>query len=358
MNRQRGEISLKLLFLLLFVTCIACPPSQALVVTGPAASTSLKAPSLVIVGLGFTGSHLARRLNASKPPFFNQLVSTTRSGKVDPAHGDNFGGATLAYDFNAPPSSDVLQALKSCTHVLITSPPPDLPKTMPVIPLLAECENLVSVTFIGTTSVYGDHDGRWVNETTPPNRTPSLSRASRNCLATEDALARLQREKPSVAVNIFRCAGIYGDGRSAVTTLQHRIKESGAKLIPDDVNGPTIKDGEIKYTSRIHVEDIALALETKMKMDWRARGDAERSDEVFLLNLADDEPSRRTDAFEFAAELLGVRPEEGTKLAKSFTGRANSNKRIENAKLRSLIDLQFPNYKKGLTNIVEKMETF
>ena len=198
-------------------------------------------------------------------------------------------------------------------------------------PLASRSPLVGSLTHPPQTSVYGDHSGAWVDESTPtqPN-TPSAEKY----VKSEDLLRSLGRL--NVTVNIFRCAGIYGDGRSAADTI---LKRGAGNEQPRD-------DAKPLYTSRIHVKDIASAIETKMRMDWEGAAGG-----VTVFNLSDDEPSRRIDAFDFAAELLGVREGDW-----SGGGRSKSNKRVRNDKLRELVGrLEYPTFREGITEIVKNM---
>lgn len=93
------------------------------------------------------------------------------------------------------------------------------------------------VFFVSSTSVYGQHQGEWVDETTPA--IPS-SATARVLLETEQALAAVL---PSVTV---RCSGIYGPGRFRLleTVLSEKDWEANS------------------WTNRIHRDDVVSALVT------------------------------------------------------------------------------------------------
>ena len=133
---------------------------------------------------------------------------------------------------------------------------------------------------------------------------------------------------------IFRLPGIYGPGRSAIET----VRAGKARRI--------YKEGQV--FSRMHVEDIAAALEASMTTD--ARFD--------LYNLADDEPAPPQDVLEYACTLLNVPvpplvsldDADLSEMAKSFYA---DNKRVSNARMKDALlpTLTYPNYRAGLDAI-------
>jgi nucleoside-diphosphate-sugar epimerase len=186
------------------------------------------------------------------------------------------------------------------------------------------------IGYLSTNGVYGDHDGAWVDET-------SELRA-----ASPRALRRIDAEKSWEALAaqhglpliVFRLPGIYGPGRSAIDT----VREGKAKRI--------YKEGQV--FSRMHVEDIAAALNASMEKPLLHS----------LYNLADDEPAPPQDVIEYACKLLSVDPppliplEEAdlSPMAKSFYA---DNKRVSNQRLKDALDfdLRYPSYREGLDAI-------
>ena len=220
-------------------------------------------------------------------------------------------------------------ALAGVTHVL-TSIAPDA-EGDPVLdrhaPDLAALPGLAWAGYLGTTAVYGDRQGAWVDEDTPIE--PTLARADRRARAEAAWLAS------GLPVHIFRLAGIYGPGRNAFVNL----REGTARRID--------KPGQV--FSRIHVEDIAAALEASIA---RPRPGA-------VYNVCDDEPCPPQDVITHAASLLGVAPPpevpfaEATlsPMAASFYG---ESKRVSNARAKADLGWapRFPSYREGLAAIL------
>jgi len=92
-----------------------------------------------------------------------------------------------------------------------------------------------TVFFISSTSVYGQSEGEWIDETTPAQ---PISATAKILLETELALAAAL---PSVAV---RCSGIYGSGR-------FRLLE---KVLSEE------RWQANSWTNRVHRDDVVSAL--------------------------------------------------------------------------------------------------
>ena len=102
------------------------------------------------------------------------------------------------------------------------------------------------IFFTSSTSVYGQCDGEWIDETSPTEPTRFQGRVM---LEAEGLL----RASPIPAV-ILRLAGIYGPGR---TRLIDSVRDGSLK-IP--------QAGSV-YTNRIHRDDAAGVLQYLMRME-------------------------------------------------------------------------------------------
>ena len=185
--------------------------------------------------------------------------------------------------------------------------------------------------YLSTTGVYGDHQGGWVDETTP--LTPGTKRGRIRVLAESQwqALAK----KAGLPLHIFRLAGIYGPGRGPF----EKVKNGTARRI--------IRPNQ--YFSRIHVEDIGAVLAASIA----------RPDPDAIYNVADDDPSPPEDVLAEAARLLGLPlppkvpfdEAEMTPLARSFYA---ESKRVTNDRIkRDLgVTLAYPDYRSGLAALL------
>jgi len=278
---------------------------------------------LFCFGLGYSASHLARRL--ATQGWRVSGTARTREG-ADKIAAEGF--AALVFDGTGP-GAGVGDALQDATHVLVSVPPQEGGDAV-LRHHAADLERAESIAWMGylsTVGVYGDRQGGWVDETTAPE--PVSERSRRRVAAEHEWLAL--GERLAAGVQAFRLSGIYGPGRSALD----RIKAGTAQCV--------VKPGQV--FNRIHVEDIAHALMAAIA----GRGSHR------IYNVSDDEPAPPQDVIAFAAKLLQMPPPpeiafqnaDLSPMAASFFG---ENKRVSNARLhRDLgIDLKYPTYRQGL----------
>lgn len=288
---------------------------------------------LFCFGLGYSAAHLARRLSARG----FEIAGTTRALDTGRARLAPFADAgseawsLVAFDGQAPLAA-AERALAGTTHLLLSIRPE--PHGDPVLRWHAALLDAIPRTqlrwigYLSTTGVYGDHGGAWVSEDSP--RRPTKARTERRVIAEDAWLARGAR--------VFRLAGIYGPGRSAL----ERVERGAARRV--------IKPG--KFFNRIHVEDIAAVLEASIEHDAAL---AARPELGRAYNVADGHPSSSAALIAHAAELLGVEapPEvafedaEMSKMARSFW---TDNLRIDNTRIREELGvaLRYPDYRAGL----------
>ncbi|MBL8654941.1 MAG: SDR family oxidoreductase, partial [Alphaproteobacteria bacterium] len=207
----------------------------------------------------------------------------------------------------------------------------------PVIDLhgtdLLRLDSVKWIGYLSTTGVYGNRDGDWVDERAALH--PSGSRGAAR-VAAEDAWLALGRVGHKI--HIFRLAGIYGAGRSALDT----VRDGKAKRI--------VKPGQV--FSRIHVEDIANVLEASIA----------KPDPGAIYNVCDDDPAPPQDVIAYACALLGVEaPPEipYAQAASSMSEMARSfytdNKRVSNLKIKEAlgVKLAYPDYRAGLRALLD-----
>ena len=285
-------------------------------------------PRLFCFGLGYTALELARRL---KPRGW-QIAGTCRTAKAVAALRADGIEAAL-FDRSQPPAApDTL--LAGASHVLSSVPPDEAGD--PVLDhfgaALAGRPDIAWLGYLSTTGVYGDRAGGWVDETSPLQ--PTGERGHRR-LAAEQGWLTLQRDA-GLPVHLFRLAGIYGPGRSALDT----VRSGRARRI--------VKPGQI--FSRIHVADIAAVLEASIA----------QPNPGAAYNLCDDNPAPPDEVIGFAATLLGapMPPEipfdsaELSDMARSFYA---DNKRVSNERIkRELgVTLAYPDYRAGLAALLK-----
>lgn len=280
---------------------------------------------LFCFGIGFTAQALLRQVL----PAGWSVAGTARSDEKCAALAAE-GLDMVRFDGTAPLSAGTLEGV---THVLVSVPPGE--GGDPVLRLhgadIAALPGLKWVGYLSTTGVYGDRGGDWVDEDTPI--APDIDRSIRRAEAERGWLA-LGAGK-AMPVHVFRLAGIYGPGRSAVDNL----RAGTAQRI--------VKPGQV--FCRVHVDDIAQVLLASMARPAPGR----------IYNVADDEPAPPQDVITFAATLLGIEPppevafEEAplSPMARSFY---RDSKRVKNQRIREELGvrLKYPTYREGLRSLV------
>jgi len=208
-----------------------------------------------------------------------------------------------------PPVSGSDPVLRSMSDAIMTAP------------------HLRWIGYLSTVGVYGDADGAWVDEDSPPR---PVNERSRHRVVAENQWLKLG-EHISAAVQVFRLAGIYGPGRNALLKVANRTAQR------------IIKPGQV--FNRIHSADIAQVLMASIEHPSRQA----------IYNVADDEPCPPQDVITYAARLLGLAPppempfEEAnlSPIAHSFY---QDDKRVRNLKIKNElgVTLRFPTYREGL----------
>jgi nucleoside-diphosphate-sugar epimerase len=284
----------------------------------------MKSPCLLIFGHGYTANVLVDHLGTEDWEIFG----TTR----------NVGTADLLRENNITPImwSDekyLKSIIKQSNYILHSIAPTEVGD--PVYEkyaedIIARSTNLSWFGYLSTTSVYGNHDGQWVDEKTPVNPSSNRGRLRVNAENTWASIHNLP-------LHIFRLAGIYGAGRSPLD----KIRSGKAQFIS--------KPGQ--FFSRIHVEDIARVLQASIEMPNRGS----------IYNVCDDMPAAPDEVLTYAAKLLNY-PEPPTigfeeavlsPMAKSFY---SDNKRVRNHLIKNEFNLalKFPNFKAGLDALVNR----
>jgi nucleoside-diphosphate-sugar epimerase len=273
-------------------------------------------PDLLIFGLGYSGSAIAHAAReAGFRVRWTVRATATQEGEI--------------------PFAAAAPAIAPATHILSTIPPDA--SGDPVMALyardIAAAPSLRWAGYLSSTVVYGDRGGDWVDEDTPP--APSQPRGHHR-LAAEQAWACLP---PRITVDLFRLAGIYGPGRSAIEALL----QGRARIIA--------KPGH--EFGRIHRDDIAQAVIAAMQRHPSGGGR--------VFNLADDQPAENGMVIREAARLLGVPPPPAipfetalqtmSPLARSFW---MENRKVSSTKTKAALRIswRYPTFQDGLAAIL------
>ena len=293
----------------------------------------------LILGAGFSGQHIAAEASAC-----GSVCGTRRSteGLLE-LQKSGIAGCLVDGAVN----DALLRELSQVTHLVVSvAPARHLPLQDPMLELLkpllkgvrqfradAPLRALKWIGYLSTIGVYGDHEGRWVDEDTPCTSTQVRSRARHEAELAWQALGR----ELGVPVSVLRLSGIYGPGRNAVKDAQ----AGRARML--------IKPGQV--FNRIHVQDLATA--TILAARQQADG---------ILNITDDEPAPPQDVIRYAHRLAGKPDPEAhdfatadiTPMARSFY---SENKRVRNDRSKSILNMsyRFPTYRQGLDHIADAL---
>lgn len=174
--------------------------------------------------------------------------------------------------------------------------------------------------YISSSSVYGQTDGGWVDETSP---MLPLEDSGRIVLDAENVLLG---KRPDAV--LLRFAGIYGPGR----LLRRQTIEKGEPIVGD----------ADKWLNLIHVDDGVRAVLAAEQQAQQGR----------VYNICDDHPVRRRYFYTALARMLNA--PDPTFLApprdQPTPPHEKANRRINNRRMKEElhVTLSFPNYFQGL----------
>jgi nucleoside-diphosphate-sugar epimerase len=285
-------------------------------------------PHLLIFGFGYTAhfcAQKAREINI-------QITATTRD-HVKLGYNREFNCEIIHFS-----EKSIELALATASHILISTPPMDGlgdPVLINFGKLIKKyAKNIRWIGYLSSTSVYGDHQGLWVDESSKPI-APGKQGQLRLAAEHEWSVIAATYQLP---LTIFRLAGIYGPQRNVLARLMAGKKDTIVK--------------EDQFFSRIHVEDIALAIITAMQDPKLG---------ITIYNVADDEPAPSHVVDEYAAGLLQRPtlkriPYEIATLSPMAQEFYSHNKRVSNAKLKKELNIQltYPTYREGLSQLLQK----
>lgn len=273
--------------------------------------------NLFIFGLGYVGTHLAQQAIA----LGWNVVGTNRTEKDDSVCPSFLFSEERLLD------TDGLEALEKADAVLSTIPPSGMmidPAHRFYARVLRASQRLRWLGYLSTTAVYGDHHCNWVSEETPV--MPQTDRAKARVVAEHQWLETNQ------SAHIFRLAGIYGPGKSAIDRA---------------MNDAPIIEKLVHVFNRIHVEDIVQALLASIQNPTPQE----------IYNLSDDLPAAGDEVLRYAYQQLGKVPPEAvafhdvdlSPMAAEFYAEC---KRVNADKIKQRLGIEwlYPDYKIGLAS--------
>ena len=247
-------------------------------------------------------------------------------------HISSFEGIDLnSYEFNNKKiDKNIDVKIQEADFILVSIPPiNDEDIVVANFKKIIKKTNAKWITYLSATSVYGNHDGEWVNEDseTKPTSTSGIKR-----LNAEDQWLKLSNEN-NLPLQIFRLSGIYSEENN----ILKRLISGQAKIIKK----------ENHFFSRIHVEDIANILFHSMKKFKRNE----------IYNISDDKPAPQEEIASYGSKLLKVKSPKILELETLEDGMLKDfykdSKKVDNKKVKNFFGYQFtyPTYKEGLDKI-------
>ena len=270
--------------------------------------------------------------------FINKLVNEKKDFDIgitsrQETHQVEFNNIKInSYQFSKDKiDNSIIQNLEEANYILISIPPVE-GEDIVVNYLennLKTKTNFKWITYLSATSVYGDHKGDWVNET-------SLTKPS-----SPNGISRLQAEntwlsfsnKNNFPLQIFRLAGIY----SNEFNILKRLQASKVQIV----------DKKNHFFSRIHVDDIANIL---FKSIYNFKNNE-------IYNICDDKPASQIEVANYGAKLLKLKQPNPVKLeeiqSEMLKNFYKESKKVDNKKMKAFFkyNLKFPTYVEGLNYI-------
>lgn len=175
------------------------------------------------------------------------------------------------------------------------------------------------VFFVSSTRVYGDDDGRWLDETSPA--VP----ADFGGLRLREAEALLA----SRPATVLRLSGIYGPGRTRLIELARQ---------------PGKWPAHNNWTNRIHRDDAAAFITLLIRRTLTGK----HVDDCYLVT--DDSPTPQHEVLQWLVQRLGL-PAAAQDIAPT------GGKRLRNARmLETGFALRYPDYRAGYAALINSMQ--
>ena len=287
-----------------------------------------KKPKFFFFGFGQVAKYFVKELISSNKKFGFSATNTKKTRFL------YFKGRKFkSYKFKDKKwDKTLINDLKNSEYILVSIPPQN--KKDIVLKAFGKIlinENIIKLIYLSATSVYGNHNGKWVNESSKLKGNTKFGLGRK---IVEKAWLNF-KDKNSKNINILRISGIYSNESNVLKKI---LKKN-------------IYVKEKKYFSRIRIEDLANIIKKVFYSKQKS----------VILNASDDKPSTNVEVAKYAARLLKITTLQAipiskfkNKMIKEFykDSKKVSNK---NMKYKLKIKLKFPTYKEGLRNIFNNL---
>ena len=282
--------------------------------------------NIICFGFGQVAKNFIKKLGEQGVPY--KLTTTSREeSKIKEFENMNYE----SFQFNEEGfDTTFISRFKEADHILLSIAP--INGTDIVIKNLKnyfKSNKFKWITYLSATSVYGNHNGEWVDENSE-TRPTSLNGVER--LKVEKEWMQLAN-KFDLPFQIFRLSGIYSNQYN----ILKRLKSGEAKIV----------NKKNHFFSRIHVEDIANVLSSSLNNFKKKE----------IYNISDNQPASAEEVAMYGVKLLGIdKPktieinEIESEMLKNFY---KDSKKVDNKKMKEFFNhkLKYPTYVEGLNYI-------
>ena len=282
--------------------------------------------NIVCFGFGQVAKNFIKKINSENLKINLTVTSREKSEKKS---FDNLAYESLQFSESSF-DKRLIENLKYSSHILASIAPvngEDI--VVKNFKNIFDNNKIKWITYLSATSVYGNHNGDWVNENSKTNPTSANGIARFNA---EKSWLDLT-EKQNLPLQILRLSGIYSNQNNILA----RLKTGNVKIIGK----------KNQFFSRIHVEDIANVLFKSLQKF--------KSKEIY--NVSDDKPTTSEEIILYGSKLLNIEKPKvvdlstiESEMVKNFY---KDSKKVNNKKMKEFFNykLMYPTYLEGLDHI-------
>jgi len=281
---------------------------------------------ILCFGFGQVAKNFIKKLNNDEVAF--KLTTTSReeskSKKFENINYESFKFTEKIFD------KKLISRFEEADHILLSIAPINgVDIVIKNFKNYFKSDKIRWVTYLSATSVYGDHNGEWVDENSQTK--PTFSNGIERIKAEKEWMQLAS--KFDLPLQIFRLSGIYSNQHNILT----RLLSGKAKII----------NKKNHFFSRIHVEDIANILSKSLR----------HFEKKEIYNISDDKPAPANEVAMYGVKLLGVNKpktieidEVESEILKNFY---RDSKKVNNKKMKKFFNykLKYPTYAEGLNYI-------
>ncbi len=309
---------------------------------GPIQGTLGAMPTWVLIGAGYTGARLGRRLVVGVDggvggvggvgigvdggvgvEGVDEVIVTRREGSAATAAATALGSDRVrgvAVDLSR---RETLAGLVPTGAIVVCLAPPgdDPAGEIEAAVAAAAAAGASRFVYVSSTGVYAPAGGAWVDESWP---VAPATRSGRARAAAEAALAASELARAGRTITL-RVAGIHGPGRGLV----ERIRAGTYRIVGDGR----------AHVSRIHVDDLVEAIVR-----------AGTSQLTGAVNIADDDPAPIGEVADALAAKLGLPPPPRVSIqavGAEIVGMLTADRRIANRRMKEelRVVLRYPSWR-------------